>query len=535
MVSIHAAPILASQFFQGLFCRTGASSLEWQTPQPLSATVHRAAETLLDLVHTLCAPQSGWPTDTPLTPANLLPYVADEAEELLEALQQWLTDQATESPKQVASQAADEIQRAPELFADLSAFLLWAIAASTPAAMNLLEGVSAQLPQRPEAYGVRLVPVLEVQLNQENYVLDLATQTHFEPELTLADHTILPLSDPMTVAMSLAQWRTYIWEKVLAIAPHLQEWQRGIALQVLLPGREWLPTKAILGFKFVPMTWAVATARRLDDDDWVIQSDASLMNRGIPSARVWRAETPPVAVSETDVEAQGIPNTFQQFSLESEVIFETADALRRALIPIEIEQISHLWRTTHLTSEQFSSLDLLTGMFQALHLESSLLSPLLLSPLSLAELCHQVKWLWIRANQTLMPLMSGVSARRLPLGQSWETGTLVTLGHIIIQAGAVGQAIIDVSTGEWTVEPSTLKESDIVHLKTHVGLPQDLWNVGHLTDHLNALIQQRSPILAYLMEDVPMRLTSPYDALFPEPEALKGNLSLRFHLWVDFL
>jgi hypothetical protein len=533
MLSTHVAPIAASQFFQGLFCPLETAATDWLPLTPLPTEAQGAITTLLDLVRTLCAPDSGWPADQPLTPEQLLPYVTDEAEELREALQHWAAPAPTghEPP---ANSGPEAMLKPPELLADLSTFLLWAIAASTPIAMDLLEGIAATLTPSPAAHGVRLVPVLHLQLEEASYALDLSTQTHFDAAIRMGESTVLQLPDSDLPAMTLAEWREYIWPRMQAIAPRLQPWQQGTPLQVLLPGQTWTMAQASLSLEFVPLNWAVTGTQGTPEIDWYRWSEESLSDLGQPSVRVWTAEPADRAALDTAIVSETPGPLTQRCSGESDVLFEDEVAWQRVIAPMAIESIGYPRYSDprpHPDLQQ-ERLHLVETVFAVAQAQALAGGPVVRSPLSLMALCHHLKWLWIRASQTLMPLMSGVSARRLSLEQPWELGTLATRGQLLIQSTAIAPAVIDVSTGEWQTAPPALQDTDIVHLQSPTGLPQELWRVGDLTTYLNAQIQPRSSVLAYLMHDVPVRLTSPHDALFPE--ATENQAALRFQIVIDF-
>jgi len=534
MVSIHAASIAANQFFQGLLGQLEAPQPSWQITPALPAAAQTATDNLLAIMRTLCAPDSGWPEDKPQIPDNLLPYVSDETEELLETLQPWVAAISATTASIKDPPASSLAANPATLVADLSAFLLWAIAASHPTAMKLLEGVSARLSQHPDAYGVRLVPVLKLRVDGEDYALDLATQTHFASSLTLAESAVLQLPDQTSPALMLSQWQTLFWRHAIAIAPGLEKWQHGITGKLLLPGHNWATTTASLALKFVPLTLAV-TVREPASHTWEAAPAGDMADAAMPSARVWHAEPDLFSAFETDIISNESLEMAQKFSLESDVTLTDFPAVQRAIAPTEIERLGQsATLNPQDIAAQLAPLNLVERIYQVIRPEQTVAPLLLRSPLSLGELCHQVKWLWIRASQDLMPLMSGISARCLTVGHVWEMGTIATIGQLVIREAGHNPIVLDVTTGEWESDLSTVTAADdMLHLQTSTALPRSLWQVADLETYLNDLTRQRSPILAYLQTEVPITVTSPHDALFPE--SAKTPLTLQFKIAIKFL
>jgi hypothetical protein len=521
MVSTASVPVTANQFFQGLICPpvsiAQSGDDDWQS---LSADAQIATQRLLDIIRHLCAPNSGWPDDQPQTPENLLPYVNDEAEELLETLQH----------NPVTTSVMSSLSVRPELLKDLSTALLGTIAASSPMAMKLLEGVAASISTHPDSYGVRLVPALQMQLGSTQYALDLATQTHFVTPTTLPERSILSCPDCVMGERSLAQLQQAVWDGAIALAPELQEWRQGLDLPVLLPGQTWTTVAAVLVFAWVPLTTSVtvsdAANYRLGDVTFN-RDEAAL---GMPSVRVWLAdsdEDPPFIEAHT--KSSDCPNIISpRVSLEADVTFTDLKAWQAAIAPLVIEQMSHRARDTPLTP-----LDLVTQIFGIVHSDMANHAMDMVSPYSLAELCQQIKWLWMRASPRLMPLMSGVIVRHLVPGSTWEIGTLITQGYLSIQSPDQAPVYLDVSTGAWCPNLPTLSDQDVIHWQTPTVFAQDLWTSSELAAYCMERMRQRSPLLAYLMSPVAVQLTTPQDVLFSDHPP--SETTLQFHLNLTFL
>jgi|GEM_PF-3694920 len=224
------------------------------------ATVLAAVETaivpLLDILTHLRSPQGDWPADLAWTPANLYPYVADEVCEVLEAYQTALA--ATAPP---ATSEVSPIPPAYWLLRDLAPRLLWAIAHSSAALMNLLSGVTAAMltPQGEWQGGLlRLVGVLTAtptETTAASWAVDLAVQrpplAGIPPDRRLQVGSLLPTWSEGTADQLLTQLLTEIEQD----QPSLAHWFRGVTGDWLVPGTCWRSGTVILqcSLEFIPL------------------------------------------------------------------------------------------------------------------------------------------------------------------------------------------------------------------------------------------------------------------------------------------
>ncbi|NER84549.1 MAG: hypothetical protein F6K42_34520, partial [Leptolyngbya sp. SIO1D8] len=255
MLPSSAASVTASQLLQGVFRR---ENTQLPAPAQIPPFVQQAIVKLVNIVQTLCASDNDWPQDLPQTPENLVPYVSEETEELLDTLHQWQSVLPLHSSLQTAQQPSPA-DSPLELISDLGTHLVGSLAASTPETMGLLEGLAANLqifPGAVQPQGVRLVPVLTVIFDDGQYELDLVTQTAFDSSSALPNDSLLQLSDRSSLIppVSLACWREKLWAKAIAITPEIQQWQQEQTLQILLPGRTWEPIQCTLSLQFVILT-----------------------------------------------------------------------------------------------------------------------------------------------------------------------------------------------------------------------------------------------------------------------------------------
>jgi len=192
MMSTDSTTLTAHQLLQRI-CWPQHGEVSAIAPA-LPPAVQTKIDALGHVLQTLRAADSGWPVDQPQTHETLLPYVTDEVEELLEALH---------AAAPVAVEPAPTVPT-PQPIADLSTTWLWAIAASLPTAMQLLEEVAASSRDQPAAYGVRLVPLLKLQPAGLDYTLDLATQVLLPHLQEFAPTALIQLLDEPTAPIAPA-------------------------------------------------------------------------------------------------------------------------------------------------------------------------------------------------------------------------------------------------------------------------------------------------------------------------------------------
>ncbi|MEM0982016.1 MAG: hypothetical protein AAGH78_17305, partial [Cyanobacteria bacterium P01_H01_bin.58] len=261
-----ATSLAASQILQGVLRQSTRVSARLGSDDCPSLAVYQAIVGLIAILQVLESAASGWPADKLRTPETLLPYVSDEVTELLDALNE---EPLHDVPASSSSPSSDIEEDLPlELITDLGAYLVWCLAASSPETMQLLEGMSAPiaLPAQGETLrGVRLVPVLTLQVADQRYELDLVTQTLFDADTTLPDDSQRSHPNADMPALSLAEWRHRLWARAIAHTPNLQEWSAEQRLPILLPGQAWCEAQLSLTLHFVPFgtdAWTVALADR---------------------------------------------------------------------------------------------------------------------------------------------------------------------------------------------------------------------------------------------------------------------------------
>ena len=259
---------------------------------------------------------------------------------------------------------------------------------------------------------------------------------------------------------------------------------------------------------------------------------SSAASSGLPAARVWPAELPSTTVIDTLPAITTSPPQPASWTLDSELSFRNPEALAPAMQTLHQQSLSRQVSEYGRSHPEMTSLDLLAAVLRASRTADELGLTLGQSSLSLLELCHQVKWLWMQASQEYMPLMSGVSARQLRSEQPWQSGTLLSQGQLHLLSDDQTMAVLDVATPEWIAPATELDAADLLHLSLATAPHVSVWRVDQLTQQVRHTIAARSPLLASLTEPQPIKLWSPQAELFPEITI--PNLYLRWQLVLKF-
>lgn len=241
-VSPPSQPTLSEALVRQMVLRLTEAPVDLFPALSQSPQVLTAMQRLVELLQTLRSPDSGWSPEVPQTPETLLPYVAEEAYEVLEALETCLdhTSQPTQSPALDAGIRTELWQRYGSMD-DLAAHLLWGIARSAYEVMRLLEGITAQVivGGRSHTGILRLAVVMQVTVGDRQQTRDLVTY-HVSPSLLPTESQIELLQDnlipnPTSAAHLLEGLTRQIELATPAIAPFLE----GLAIEALLPQEHW--------------------------------------------------------------------------------------------------------------------------------------------------------------------------------------------------------------------------------------------------------------------------------------------------------
>jgi hypothetical protein len=224
-------------------------------PLPLTEPVVAAMQRLVAIVAKLRSPQSGWPADLEPTVENLIPYVTEEAYEVLEALQTISLGSTSESEVPAATVTLPNYL----LVEDLIPQSLWYIAKSSYDLMRLLCGVEAKVFQPGQGWQsgiLRLVPLLTLQLPQAEWALDLTTN---QPPTHHLTHQALIQTESENFCQQ-PTWMQLFTQQILqqmqTVTPELQHFTHPAAVDCLQPGQAWQSgtLQLQIAFAFVEQT-----------------------------------------------------------------------------------------------------------------------------------------------------------------------------------------------------------------------------------------------------------------------------------------
>ena len=465
------------------------------------AHVQQAWAQLVSVMRTLCSPDGGWPPERPQTPENLRPYVGEEAEELLEALNQCPSAEDFPSPSPPSPLVPERCQS----LGDLLPWLLWGVASSRDGAMGWLEGRPAHLTgtegygQGQRISGLRLVPCLHWHSadGTQNLVLDVATQTLGPERSPLADATTVSFlpglstvssveqavasSSPPPLATPVGALITQLWGAIDRHHPPLAHLRQGWSVDLLLPGHDWVAGQLSLALVWVE----------------------------IPLADTGGA-SPPETTDEPSLAAldQGTATVAAPPSLTSALQWTSPQVAELWLDQAVAQQMPLPWAI----DSPPEPLEALSALISATH-QRAILSPLEI-PISQAGVGGQLValWPWLRwwvlqTDPVVMALMAGVSCDCLPPGGTWQSGSLGLQLWLRFQDAAACWAL-NLLTGEWETD----QISSSVGLNSVVTLPHPILDLPALTGlsavqgRVQGHLQGMCPVIAALMAGTSVQL-----------------------------
>lgn len=521
------------------------SSTATQHPET-SFTLETVRQTVLKLVNPLCQPPSvpnisdaalsamqrfmemittlrssqplfleGLSLQSPNAIEALLPYVSEEAYDVLEALQ---SEEALVSSnsfsvapsvtQNAVSQTSDPLNPLALSLSETKLYsfiaietlipsLLWRIARSDYSVMYLIEGVRGRCcrPEQGWATGMlRLVVMLEVEAPTVRWCFDLATgqpvEGLLEPiAIIQSEEQALPLqqsappgaaSDEGDVACRVESQLQAILQRLQSDTVGLGGFLQGFAVELLQPGADWQAGTLQLrfGFEFTAQVSDLGTSEETSGYPEPIEAELledETENKGtIATAQVsivkasGRSLTPAALVRASD--AALLAPYIQQI---------TREQLAQSLCLLQ-HQSSH-------TNEQAQLTTLVQAALLALAHQTSLTGIGLQQPtLLLDELAPKLLWSLTRHTYEMTQLLGGCPAQVLQPGENWQQGTLRLLAALQITAPELDYTL-DLSTGRSipvTVAP--LPENAIVQSSV-AAFCQQPTAIATFTDHLQQL------------------------------------------------
>lgn len=436
-----------------------------ETPTEPQSAISDAAigaiEPFIHVLQQLRSSESGWSPDVPQTPETLAPYIAEEAYEVIQALQ---------------ANAAPPVEppRLAKSFLALDAllpWLLWSLARSSYEIMRLIEGVPAQR-SHPAAAGIlRLVTSLEITASEFVSTFDLATQ-QAQPSF-LANETVVQsdrcaiCQEPTAIAALLEQ----ITEQIQIAVPILDRFMQGVDAELLIPHQIWQTghIRLHLAFEFIALPDIGDSVELLDgatalsspllqftETDWLENYATVAMQRQIQQAIL---ALPGFQAAQT-----GIPEDPE------------------LMVPLLVRDGCQLmdWLDHSLARS--------TRLF--LH-----------QPVALDQLSRWLLWGLSRNAYEIMQLLGGVRSHLLQPGSGWQRGTLRLLASLRLKT-VERDWHLDLSTGQFLpidLAPIAVLGDSIVQ-SDNCEWCQHPDRVQQLHDRIQQHIEQTTPELQLLMQ-----------------------------------
>jgi len=456
-----------------------------------------AMQRLVAMIQTVRSPEEGWHPDLAPTPENLLPYVTEEACDVLEALETCLDAAPAQPSDPVESWLSQDLWQNYCLAADFAPQLLWGIVRSSYEVMRLLEGVPAIVvgeDGRSHPGILRLAALLRISIADQPQVSDLVT--HYPPSKTLAHTTPLQIlaGYVMTAPRPAGDILRTLIQQIRMATPAVLSFLDGVAITALAPQQPW--------------------------QDGVLSLQMEL--EFVPEGDRVGAIAPPPLVASTQLQ---FTDTVWLETYHTTVIQQQLAAL-----------IPHLPAYQNMAQADLPPLseDILPMLIHSACDVADLLqhSPPFLQAtvhpegIALNELLPWLLWCVGRSAYEVMHLIGGLPCQLLQPEADWQPGTLRLLLTLKLQT-ADQIHYIDLATGQ-TPEP------DVFPLDANVVVqsPNSQWCyqpglIQHLQTRVMGRIQQAIPELRPLLEGTAVRL------LPPEAEPLSAQAQLLIDF--DFL
>lgn len=496
---------------------------------PLSPALLRALQRLAELVAQLRSPQQGWPATLAPTPENLLPYVGEEVDDVLEALEAGrISYPGMEALPQTTSQPC--LVRV----ADLIPRLLWYMARSGYSIMQLIEGIRVRVAYPGEAWQsgmVRLAIVLAGTSPQRQWAFDLATQEL--PGNTLAPEAITQSDDNPLCQQptAIADLQHFLAEQIRQATPGVEPLLQGLAVDWLEPGAGWVSgqLQLHLGLEFIPIAWDAPQPVE-DLAEAVPVELVELAWQPTTHLRVSPELPPPTA----EPVSHAIPDPAPEAdSAQSGVLIRLTDAvilerysqlashqqLAAAFAPSVNPTATDLPAPLALAQQACDAADRLERLPQTSGF--GLLQPELL----MDELLPKLLWHITRSSYEIMRLVGGVEANLLQPQHDWQQGILRLLVQLQVTAANQNWAI-DLAQGQFlAAEPGWADGLGVVQSNETVLCHQPT-EIATLSETVLNQIWQTTPELQLLATQTSVELLA--DGLDWQPATLQLRLGLEF-------
>lgn len=440
--------------------------------QPDSDVI-RLMQRLVAIVEVVRSPEAGWHSDREPTPENLLPYVTEEACDLLEVLETSLDSQPSDPTDNAESWLSQHLWQDYCLAEDFGPQLLWGIARSSYTVMRLLEGIRAKIlpannAEEPAQTGIlRLAALLHLDVAHHPQTVDLVTrhppQTLLSPDISIQLLDIQSMHQPRSAQDLL----TTLVQDIRVSTPAILSFLEGVDITALTPHAVWQTgtLRLQMALEFVPE----------GDRLHAILPSSQLTETGLQFTDALWLET----YRSTTIQQQ-FASLIPQLLAYRTMSEADLPPLSEDILPLLVEHACEL-------------ADLLAQT-----------PPFLLTTnpsgtLALSELLPWLLWCVGRCGYEVMHLIGGLPCQLLQPKTAWQSGILRLLLTLKLETPDRIE-YIDLATG-CTPEPDVFPlDSDFVVRSPNSPWCQHPTLIQYLQDHTLQQIQTRLPELAPLLD-----------------------------------
>lgn len=491
----------------------------------LSDSALSAMQRLMEMITMLRSSQplflEGVSSLSPSAIEALLPYVSEEAYDVLEALQreaapvtsnsmsaatppatQNATPQTSDPLPPLASTLLSSSLSESKLYSfiaieTLIPSLLWRIARSDYSVMHLIEGVRGRCWQSEIGWAtgmLRLVVMLEVEAPTVRWCFDLATgqpaEGLLEPSSIIqSEEQALPLQQSVYTgaAKDGSDTLCQVEYQLQAILQLLQSetfglggFLQGLAIELLQPGAAWQAGKLQLrfGFEFAAQMLDLDTSEALQSDPEPIEAELMEDETGIKGT-ITIAQVSIVKALGRSLSPAAIVRASDATLLAPYIQQITRQQLAQSLCRLQ-RQFSHTNESEQLTT-------IVQAALLALAHQTRLTGIGLQQPtLLLDELAPKLLWSLTRHTYEMTQLLGGVPAQVLQPGAKWQQGTLRLLAALQITAPELDYTL-DLSTGRSVSVTVAPLPKDAIVQSSVAAFCQQPTAIAALADHLEQL------------------------------------------------
>ncbi|MEY3866971.1 MAG: hypothetical protein RLZZ338_862 [Cyanobacteriota bacterium] len=545
-----------------------------QLPSTVSQPLLETWERLVDIVAELRSPSSGWPANTPQTPENLLPYLSEEALEVLEVWQ----NEPPPSPPLKRGELGPNPRResGPDYIRvlDFIPQLLWYIVRSSDDVMGLLAGVKAKVSQPhqiSETGTLRLVVILKGD-PIPSWCIDLVTNQEATRSLLSLGSLIESSETHITkTAIPCQQLIAQIEQKIKDATPKLKEIFQSSDIQFLEPGNIWQSGKLQLklAFEFLPdpphetenfqfyspekTSEMTQNTSFLYDNNWTIESEKWLLEESGADLQISPQED-----WEMSLASSSFPSTTETFSdilqepsllLETKVKLTNQTLLEGYFSALMKEQISRFIISQNHPNETLKTpivgqvYDPINQLISAAcELVDAIEKPEALDTLNwlgleifMPDLTKKLLWQIVKTNYDIMQLVGGVNAQVLSPLSDWITGTLRLMVIFQIEVSGIPMQI-DVTTGQILPSDIDILPDDAIVQSQNSDMIKAPMGIESLLRQIEEKLETISPELGIWINGTeidyhpPKNSSSQYGINYTQWESGKSKISFALQL-----